>query len=134
MIEKRTQAQRFLMQQLHKIPVKIRNENITAEQIRTVLKDKLEFEELRNWLKSKSHQLQFSLFHIGGKMDFLILYFILEHEDDEKKHIFGNKKIFQKEAQKACLQLIDNADVTNIEEIKLEEYVEIFRKKWKKQR
>lgn len=132
MIERRKHAQKFLMQQLHKIPLKIRNENITAEDIRTILENQLEFEELRNWLKSKSHQLQFSQFHIGGKMDFLILYFILEHEDDEKKRVFGNKRIFQKEAESACLELIKDFDVTNIEEIKLEDFVEIFHEKWKK--
>lgn len=50
MFEKRYEAQRFMVQQLHKIPyVAIRKENITAEKIREILKDQLEFEELRQW-------------------------------------------------------------------------------------
>lgn len=131
-MERRYEAQNFLVHQIHRIPFRrIRNESITAEQIRQILKEQLEFDELRHWLKNKKNQLNFSQFHIGGKMDLLILYFILEHEDDEKGHVFGNSKIFEKEAEENCLRLIKDLDVVNIEEIKLEEYVEFFHEKWK---
>ena len=126
-IQKRYEAQKFVVYQLHKIPHKVvRKENITADRIRQLLRGKLEFEELRQWLKNKKNRLQLTKFDIGGKMDLLILYFILELEDDERKQVFKNCKILDEEAQEVCRELLKYCGTTDIQDISLENFVALF--------
>lgn len=127
MITTREDAQKFLMEELKKIPKWVKEETVTAEKIRDRIAPKLNFSELRRWLDKPDNKLELSTFIIGEKWKYLILYFILEAEDDDC-HYFSNEKLLDTPAQDRCLEMIGPWGVYNIQSMTLEQYLEESRK------
>lgn len=127
MLTTKKEAQNFVISQLKKIPRWIKKENLSADEIRERIVPNLNFSEIRTWLKKPTNKLDLSKFLIGEKWNYLILYFILEAEDEDC-HFFSNDELLDDSAQDRCLEIIEPWGVHNIQSMTLEQYLEESRK------